>query len=128
MTFEELEKCLERGEQWGFRKETDSPDYLGWILITKRKPPFVWKKEAYDNEELYFKVKGESERLAKAPYHVRVIELRRDVHESDAYEENDDYRLNDNRYFASLAEVEEFIKTFGYDFDSIKWRGELDAP
>ena len=41
MNLDELEKHLDKGEQWGVRKATDSPDYLGWILIRKKKAAYA---------------------------------------------------------------------------------------
>lgn len=124
----ELETKLEAGQQWGFKKATDDPNYLGWILISKRKISAPEPKESYYFEESYFMHLREFERLSKTPYHIMVKELRRDVHESGAYEDGSDYRQLDNYYFSTLDEAERFIEELGYSFENIKWRAELDAP
>jgi hypothetical protein len=46
---EELERSLNGEERWGFRKETDDPEYLGWILLSKRKSPTVWEIDQIEN-------------------------------------------------------------------------------
>lgn len=54
MNKSELDKKFNNGEQWGFIKETDDRDYLGWILISKRpKFKFTPKREDYSVEDLY---------------------------------------------------------------------------
>ncbi len=44
----ELEAKLEAGQEWGFRKETNHPNYLGWILISKRNPLLFIQRRATD--------------------------------------------------------------------------------
>ena len=128
MNLDELEKHLDKGEQWGVRKATDSTDYLGWMLIAKRKPPTVWPRNTYSDPSLYSRLTDLARDISEKPYHVRVIELRRDVHESDKYERAEDYRQNDNYYFETLNEVEKLFEQLGSGLNDIKFRGELDAP
>lgn len=66
--------------------------------------------------------------LVGRPYQVHVIELASDVFESGRYETEGDFRMNEVRYFSSLDEVEEFVGSFGYSLESIKWRPEINAP
>ncbi len=54
------------------------------------------------------------EKPSRILYHVKVKELRRDVHENGDYEKSSDYRQLDNYYFSTLAEVEQFIEKLGY--------------
>lgn len=125
----ELDKRLNNGEQWGFIKETDSDEYLGWILIHKfQKILFPPKKEDYSDEELYEAYLETYRQRTETPYHVLIKELRRDVHESGKYETGDDVRQKDNYYFSTIDELENFIKELGYSFDDIKHRSEIDAP
>jgi hypothetical protein len=124
----ELEAKLEAGQEWGFRKETGHPNDLGWILISKRKPPTIYAKESYRFEDSYWMRLRDFEKLSKAPYHVKVKELRRDVHENGDYEKPSDLRQLDNYYFSTLAEVEKIVEKLGYSFEQIKRRAELDAP
>jgi hypothetical protein len=128
MNLEELEERLDKGEQWGVIKETDSPDYLGWILITKRRPPTMWPRDTYGDSDLYSRLMDQTRDIIEKPYHVRVIELRRDVHESGEYESTEDYRQNENYYFKALDEVERIIEQLGCSIKNIKFRSELDAP
>jgi hypothetical protein len=123
----ELEKKLNNSD-WGFLKNTNSNDYLGWILIHKYKPLMIYPKEAYDNEEQYIRLTQEDKRRKKYMYYVRIIELRRDIHESGAYETGDDYRQNDCYHFSTLDEVKQFIVELGYRLEDLKDRWELDAP
>jgi hypothetical protein len=128
MNLDELEEHLDKGEQWGVRKVTDSPDYLGWILIAKRRPPSIWPRNTYSDPALYSRLTDQARDISEKPYHVRVIELRRDVHESGKYESTDDYRQNENYYFETLNEVERIIEQLGSSIKDIKFRSELDAP
>ena len=125
----ELEKKLNNGQQWGFIKETDSDEYLGWILINKF-PKFLFtpKREDYSEEFIYLGAVEEAQKRENTPYHVIIKELRRDVHESGEYETGDDVRQKDNYYFGTIDEVEKFIEELGYSFDNIKNRSEIDAP
>lgn len=127
MNRDELRKKLDSGESWGFIKKTDSDDYLGWILIAKLQPIIIYEKKAYSEEHYAYLIKKQEERK-KHPYFVRIIELRKDVHESGVYETSEDYRQNDIYDFSTFDEVEQFIIKLGYVFKNIKDRWELDAP
>jgi len=37
MRREDLEFYLERGDRLGFRKETGDADYIGWIILSRRR-------------------------------------------------------------------------------------------
>ena len=126
MTREDLERYLERGESLGFKKETGADDYLGWILLSKRQPDDRYLILLAPGEEPEF-VK-QQELIRQKPYQILVQELRKDVHESDRYETNEDYRINESLYFASLDEVEAFVQNYGYTLKEIQWRADLDAP
>jgi hypothetical protein len=124
----ELEKKLERGEQWGFRMKLNTPECLGWILISKQKPYAAYPRDAFTHEELYqHHVKGAA-RVKETPYHVLIIEILREAHESEKYEDEEDYRRRDNYYFSTLDDVEKLVEELGYKLEDIKWRAELDAP
>lgn len=126
MRRDDLARYLERGNVLGFTKQTDGPDYLGWILLQKMKPQDRYLQLLKPGEEPEFV--AEQELYRSRPYQVRVIELDRNVHESDRYETEDDYRLHKQYYFSSLDEVEEFVASFGHTLENIKWRIEIDAP
>ena len=126
MRREDLERYLDRSDELGFVKETTDPDYLGWILLSKRRAHDRYLSLLAPGEDPEFVERQEA--LRRRPYQVRVIELRRDVHESDRYETNDDYRVNEVHRFASLDEVEDFIRQFGHTLTAIRWRADIDAP
>lgn len=130
MNIDNLEKKLTKGEQWGFRKEIDDPDYLGWILLVKRQLPIIYPRDAYEpeEEERYLSLVELYEKLKKTPYQILNLELRREVHESDVYETEEDYRFKQSLYFANLQEVENYLSDLGYDLNQIKHRSEIDAP
>jgi len=126
MRREDLERYLERGDCLGFEKRTNSDEYLGWILLDKQKPLDRYLSLLKPDEQPEFR--AEQEFIRQHPYHVLVIELRRDVHESGVYESNEDYRLRENYNFSTLDEVESFVNGHGHKLEEIKWLREIDAP
>ena len=108
----DLTRYLDDGNELGFLKETDSLDFVGWLLVRK----------------IRSHIGDPSDIGREGLYQVLVIELKRSVHESDAYETNDDYRLNERHVFDDLDEVEAFVSGYGFSLDNIKWRIDLDAP
>jgi len=126
MTRENLERYLERGESLGFQKETSTDDYLGWILLSKRQPDERYLTPLTHGEEP--ELVKQQKLIRQKPYQILIQELRRDVHESDKYETNEDYRINESFYFADLDEVEAFVQNYGHTLKDIKWRVDLDAP
>ena len=122
-----LQDFLNRGHELGFVKETDNPQFLGWVLIRKREPDSARSLSLHSLEEEpeYFR---EQDLLRSRPYQVRTVELDRDVFDSHRYETPEDFRLNDIRYFFSLDEVAEFIGRFGLTLEDIKWPIEINAP
>jgi len=130
MNIEELERKLNQGERLGLKKDIDDPSYLGWILLTKRKPPIVYPREAYgeNGEGIYRDLVELHEKLTKTPYHILNLELKREVHEGEAYETEEDYRFKESLYFETLQQVEYYISNLGYCLNNIKYRREIDAP
>src|SRR5689334_22825570 len=126
MTRQELEFFLDRGDSLGFQMATGTDDYLGWILLSKRKPNERLLSLLQPNEEPQFV--SEQEAIRRQPYQVLVQELRFDVYQSDEYETNEDFRLNQCYRFANLDEVEEFVQQFGHTLIQIKWPVEINAP
>jgi hypothetical protein len=126
MRLEDLERFLERGYELGFVKQTGSDDYLGWILLSKQKPNERALSILLPGEEPEYV--AHQELIRQKPYHVRVVEISRAAHESDGYGSNEDYRQNDNHYFANLEEVERFVQVFGHALSAIQWRIDIDAP
>jgi hypothetical protein len=126
MKREDLERYLERGDSLGFKIDTGTVEYLGWILLSKAKPHDRYLSLFSPGEEPEFVSKQES--IRRNPYQVLIQELKREVHESDRYETAEDYRLNELHCFTSLDEVEAFVKSYGQTLDNIKWLIEIDAP
>jgi hypothetical protein len=132
MTRDDLERHLHNGEQWRFVKETDDPEYLGWILISKitpgPMPPFAPRLDPREERESIEQAVAWAEQMRRTPYHVHVVELKREVHEAGEYPGNEDYRNIENYYVATLDEVEEIVHRFGKTLESVRWRGDLKAP
>ena len=126
MKREDLERYLERGDTLGFKKDTGTDEYLGWILLGKQKPDDRYLALLAPGEEPEFVSKQGM--IRQKPYQVLVQELKREVHESDRYETNEDFRVNDCYYFADLDEVDQFAQNHGHSLENIKWRVEIDAP
>jgi bifunctional DNA-binding transcriptional regulator/antitoxin component of YhaV-PrlF toxin-antitoxin module len=126
MKRKDLEYFLERGDELGFIKKTDDDSYLGWILLRKRKPNERYESLLELGEDPDFIAKQDL--IRSKPYRITLLELRREVHESDKYEINEDYRLREKYDFSSLDEVEIFLEKFNYNLEDIKWRIEIDAP
>jgi hypothetical protein len=113
MTPEQLEKLLAFGREFGFIKETDSPEYLEWIIRWGQKPLPVPSFEPGEDPERYRKWKEQNEFERANPYILAVEELRRDVYESDEYPETLDYRMFEVSRFATLDEVEADLQKYG---------------
>ena len=126
MKREDLEYFLKKGYELGFVKQTDDPQFLGWILLRRMKPNNRYLELLQAGEESEYVATQESYR--RSPFQVLVQELDRDVHESDRYETNEDYRVNERHYFSSLDEVEEFVNSFGHTLENIKWLKEINGP
>src|SRR5437588_9190578 len=105
-----IERYLENGAELGYVKQTDSQDYVGWILFSKRKPPPVGPFDPELEPESHASWSEWAARTREKPYHVLVLELRLDVHDSGDYPENEDYRLRENYYLGSLDEVTELLR------------------
>ena len=128
MDKDELEQHLKRGEQWGFVKPTDDDNYLGWILLRKRRCTPVSPFDCNAEPERYANWMEQSSDAQERPYHLLVIELRRDVHEAGDYESSEDYRLRQNYYFSSLDEVDYEVQRLGFSLRNALPRSQLNAP
>lgn len=126
MTRRDLEYFLNKGHTLGFVKSTDDAQFLGWILLHKLEPDERYLSLLQPGEEPEFVAQQELYR--RRPYLVQVLELNRDVFDSDRYETEEDYRLHERHFFSSLDEVDEFVTLFGHTLENIKWRTEINAP
>ena len=123
MRREDLERYLERGDQLGFQKETGDADYLGWMMLSKRR--YNERLLSLFPERPDFKAEQEYARVC--PYQLWVAEFRRDVYEGGECESTDDYRLSKNFYFPTLDHVEEFVRAFGRTLEEIRWASEIES-
>ena len=57
-----------------------------------------------------------------------VVELKREAYESERYETNEVYLLNETYFFSNLDEVEEFVLSYGHTLENIKWPIEMGMP
>lgn len=125
MRRDDLERYLERGDSLGFQKETGDEGYIGWIMLSKRRPNERLLSLLRPGERPEFV--AEQDEIRRRPYQVWVAEFRRDVYESGECENMADYRLNKCFYFHSLDHVEEFVGRFGHALEDIKWAREIDS-
>ena len=126
MNYTELEKLLDSGGRVGFIKPTDSPDYLGWILIAKIEANRRLL-ELVTEAEAPALVQEERRRLVQ-PYMVLQIELKRSIHEAGEYETESDYRQKERLWFGDLEAVAEQLRQWGYELQDARSARELDAP
>lgn len=125
MIREELEYFLNRGDRLGFAKQTDSPDYIGWILLNKEQPNERFLSLLKPGEKPEFQ--AEQALIRERPYHLLVGEMRRDVYESGECESDDDYRGRENHYFSNLDEVQKFLDRYHLRLEEIKWAREIEG-
>ena len=127
---------------YGFSTPTDSPDYLGWILVGRRSRGPLTLEDVEPNSsvhatllnllekrpEVYMRLVEEKRDAQECPFMALVLELNKAVHESDADHEEEDYRKREVYYFRSLQEVEQLLNKLGYSIANIKGSREIDAP
>jgi hypothetical protein len=126
MKRDDLERYLERGDTLGFKKKTASDDVLGWILLSKAKPHGRYLAFLEEGEELDFVAL--QERYRRMPYHVLVQELKREAYESERYETDEDYLMNESYFFSNLDDVDEFVWSYGHKLENIEWPIEIGMP
>lgn len=131
MKREDLELYLDRGDWLGFTKQTGDDNYLGWIMLSKRKPNEQLLEILLEEErhELDDQQQAEKQQIIQLmPYQVLIIEMSREAYESDRYNTERDYRVNEAHCFPNLEEVERFIHKLGKTLSDIKWPIEIGAP
>lgn len=126
MTLKELQVLLDRGLRLGVVKPTDSPDWLGWILVSKH-PSNPRFREVLDELE-HAHLLEEQRRRDLAPYLVLNIELKRSVHEEGNYETEDDYRMKTESWCTDLPHVQDVLRSFGVELWQLHDSREIDAP
>jgi hypothetical protein len=128
MNREELEHSLSKGYRWGFIKQTSNSNYLGWILLVRRQLPILWPIDKIQRPEYYKRTKQEVVTLTRTPYHIHIVEIRKDVHESGTYNTDIDTHLIENYYFANLDNIEKFLEQYNLELSTIRLAHEIDAP
>jgi hypothetical protein len=122
----DLERFLENDCELGFEKETNNPNYVGWILLRKEKVNKRYLSILNEGEDPLF-VRKQQE-IAEKPYILRIFELKKSVYNAQVYEGQEDYRINIHFRFASLEEIETFLKQYDKKLEEIKWLSEINAP
>src|SRR5579863_671906 len=123
MTKEQLEFYLDRKNTFGFNTENDDKN-VGWITVSKQFPIhgfFEKFSEIADPHTLEKQMK-----LKREPYCVIISQVTREVFDGDKFPGNEDYLLNTNYKFATLEDVEAFLKDLGYSLDNMKWCADFD--
>ena len=126
MTHTEVQLLLDSGLRLGVTKPVDSPDYLGWILVSKHPSnPRLTSILAKSPETHQL---AEQLRREVAPYLVLNIELKRSVHEAGDYETEDDYRIKTKTWCKDLKHVQDVLKELGVELEQLRESREIDAP
>lgn len=124
MNKEHLLKFINEGKKFGIQLSDAESDYVGWICVTKKSfNQRVFDLHANEPDSMPYK---EEKINMERPYWARVAELRRDIHEGDEYPLNEHYRRNEVFRFHNIYEVEDFLKTFGYELSDLKWFVDID--
>jgi hypothetical protein len=123
MTKDQLDFYLNRKNTFGYNTRNDAQS-VGWILLSKRfaKPRFFELVSEAEDPRGYWMQR----RIEAQPYWIWMTEVPRAVFDSDGFPENEDYLQNVSYSFATLNDVERFLKELGYDLAEIKWRTDVD--
>ncbi len=134
MKIEEIETRLKNGEQLGFDKESNDPNFVGWVLLTKEQPntqylrQFPPSTDADFVKEVLIPFTDEQELVRRKPYRLLITEWKRDAYYNAGYGTPEDIRFADNFRFVDLSEVSQFLNGFGLFLEDIKRRGEDFEP
>jgi hypothetical protein len=124
MKKEHLVKFINEGKKFGIQLSPADSNYMGWIAVAKYSiNQRVFDVLANDPDSPVFK--KEKLKMEK-PFWARVIELRRDVYESNSDPLDEHYRRNDFYTFYNIYEVEEFLQTLGYEITDLKWLADIE--
>jgi len=121
---EHVIEFLNKGKMFGIQLSPSDPKYIGWIAMAK----YAIKQRVFDvlanepDSPVYKKEKLKKEK----PFWVRVAELRRDVYENDSDPLDKDYKRNDLYTFSNINEVEELLRTLGYNLTDLKWLTDIE--
>jgi hypothetical protein len=126
MTQKEVQALLDSGLRLGVTKPVDSPDFLGWILVSKHpsNPRIMGTLDESEDARLL----EEQRQRERTPYLILNIELNRSVHEAGTYETEGDYRMKAATWCKNLDHVEEMLSGLGVELDQLRESREIDAP
>lgn len=126
MTIEQLKYYLEKGNSFGFTKDTNNSSIVGWFLLKQLKPiPRYREILDVSQDAILFK---EQENIVKAPYYIEVCELEKRFFESNnSWPEEENYIMNKNYRFSNLEEVKHFFKKYGKCIHEIKWITDIPS-
>jgi len=126
MNLENLNFYLDRGDSMGFVKDTGSNEYIGWISLEKRKINNRIRQIFIDNERPDLIM--EQVQINERQYVVQIFELKRVAYENDHnLPTDDDYRVSEVLYFATLNDVSLFLKKYDKQLSEIKWMSEIPS-
>jgi hypothetical protein len=122
----EVERLLDAGFRLGVTKPVDSPDYLGWVLVSQHRPSPRLKSilDPAEHSELL----EEQRQREVAPYLILNLELRRSVHESGDYETEEDYRMKTKTWCRDINEVQAALQKLGVELSQLCEAREIGAP
>ena len=124
MKIKQLEYYLERGNVFGFVKDTTDINVVGWFLLKKLKhmPRYKEILDPICDLEIF----QEQENLEKTPYYIEVCELGKSFFElDDSWPEEEDYIMNEYYRFSTLEDVEHFFRENGKSIQEIKWGADF---
>ena len=126
MTQKEAQLLLNSGFRLGVTKLVDSPEYLGWILVSKHPSNPRMKGILEESQETHLLEEQRQRELA--PYLVLNIELKRPVHEAGDYETEGDYRMKTKTWCKDLKHVQDVLRELGVELGRLRQSREIDAP
>jgi hypothetical protein len=126
MTEREIQTALDSGLRLGVVKSVDTPDYLGWILVSKHFPNPRFNSVLNESEHAH--LLQEQRERERSPYLVLKIELKRSVHEAGIYETEGDYRMKVKTWCKDLQHVREVLNQSGVELWQLRESREIDAP
>lgn len=127
MALSKFYNLLESGELVGYAVRPTNPQNLRWILIKKEKS-YSPRLDDIDDEDLIELIIKEHDYKIKHPYRVSIRELPELIHDSDRYENQEDYVVFENFRFSSPEEVINFLNDFNIPINDIRSAKDINAP
>ncbi len=123
MTKEQLEQYLESNKSFGTNIEPKQ-NGVAWIILSKRKPlkNFFERFTKPELKEIFL----EQEQIKNEPYNLWFAEITKEAFSNDKFPQEEDYIMNKNYSFSSLAAVDDFLKSKNLSITDLKWISEVD--